>query len=155
MLKRNNAFVMFSTLAVEALFLLGFLLLSMFGAGIYRGTAEVQEDNGRNRLLQSYFSTCAKNADAEGAVTLYEDTAGQVLSFADAGSGYAVRVYQQGGKLLEDYALAGSPLSPGSATIIGETDTFRVDKVGKRMFCVTTDAGRVTFTLRAGAEYGK
>lgn len=152
-MKKNNASVMFSTLAAEGLFLLGFLLLAMFGAGIYRGTAEVQETNGRNRLLLSYFTTCAKNADTEGAVTLYEDTAGQVLSFADTGSGYAVRVYQQGGKLLEDYALAGSPLSPGSATVIGETDIFRVDRVGKRVFSVTTDAGMVTFTLRAGAEY--
>ena len=82
-MKRNHAPVMFSTLAVEGLFLLGFLFLTMFGAGIYRGTAGTQEDNGRNRLLLSYFSTCAKNSDTDGAVTLYEDAAGQVLSFAD------------------------------------------------------------------------
>ncbi|MCI9543913.1 DUF4860 domain-containing protein [Acutalibacter muris] len=152
-MRKNSSPVMFSTLAVEGLFLLGFLFLAMFGAGIYRGTVEVQEDNGRSRLLLSYFSTCAKNADTEDAVTLYEDTAGQVLSFADIESGYAVRVYQQGGKLLEDYALAGSPLAPGSATVIGKTDIFRVDKVGKRTFRVITDEGNVAFTLRAGAEY--
>lgn len=143
----------FVTLAAEGLFLLGFLYLVMFGAGVYRGTAEVQAENGQDRLLLSYFSTCAKNADTEGAVTLYEEAAGQVLSFEDAGSGYAVRVYSQGGKLLEDYGPVGSPLAPGSATVIGETGTFQVERVGKRTFKVTTDAGGVTFTLRAGAEY--
>ena len=152
-MKRNHAPVMFSTLAVEGLFLLGFLFLTMFGAGIYRGTAGTQEDNGRNRLLLSYFSTCAKNSDTDGAVTLYEDAAGQVLSFADAGRGYAVRVYRQEGKLLEDYAPEGSPLAPGGATVIGETEIFQVDRIGKRTFRVTTDAGSVDFTLRAGAEY--
>lgn len=152
-MKKNNLPVMLSTLAAEGLFLFGFLFLVIFGAGIYRGTAEVQENNGRNRLLLSYFSTCAKNADTEGAVIVYKDTAGQVLSFADSGSGYAVRVYQQGGKLLEDYALDGSPLAPASATVIGETETFKVDRVGRRTFRVTTDAGNVVFTLRSGAKY--
>lgn len=152
-MRQKNLPVMLSTLAVEGLFLLGFLLLVMFGAGIYRETAEAQEENGRNRLLMSYFSTCVKNSDTEDAVTLYEDMVGHVISFADAGSGYAVRVYQQGGKLLEDYALDGSPLAPGSAVVIGETGIFQVERVGKRTFRVTTDAGDVVFTLRSGAVY--
>lgn len=140
------------TLAVEGFFLLGFLVLVMFGAGIYRQTVEAQEDNGMNRLLLSYFSTCARGADAEGSVTLYEEATGQVLSFADAG-GYAVRVYQQGSRLLEDYGRDGSPLAPASAATIGETEIFQVERVGKRTFRVTTDEGVAVFTLRAGAEY--
>lgn len=152
-MKHRRLPVMLFTLAVEGLFLLGFLFLVVFGAGVYRQTVEAQEENGLNRLLMSYFSTCAKGADVEEAVTLYEDTVGQVLSFADAGSGYAVRVYQQGGKLLEDYGPAGSPLAPGSATVIGKTEDFQVERVGKRTYLVTTDEGEAAFTLRSGAEY--
>ncbi len=145
--------VMLFTLAVEALFLIAFLFLTIFGAGIYRETVEVQAANGQDRLLLSYFSTRAKSADTKDAVTLYDDDIGQVLSFADPVSGYAVRVYQKDGKLLEDYALAGSPLVPGSAAVIGSTEVFKVKRDGKRTFVVTTDVGTVTFTLKSGAEY--
>mgnify|MGYP001066088354 CR=1 FL=1 len=145
--------VMLFTLAVEALFLIAFLFLTIFGAGIYRETVEVQAANGQDRLLLSYFSTRAKSADTKDAVTLYDDDIGQVLSFADPVSGYAVRVYQKDGKLLEDYALAGSPLGPGSAAVIGSTEVFKVKRDGKRTFVVTTDVGTVTFTLKSGAEY--
>ncbi len=152
-MKSRRLPVMLFTLAVEALFLIAFLFLTIFGAGIYCEAVEVQAANGQNRLLLSYFSTRAKNADVKDAVTLYEDDAGQVLSFADAESGYAVRVYQRDGKLLEDYAPADSPLAPGSAAVIGDTDIFRVKKNGKRTFIVYTDAGSVVFTLKSGAEY--
>lgn len=145
--------VMLFTLAVEALFLIAFLFLTIFGAGIYRETVEVQAANGQDRLLLSYFSTRAKSADTKDAVTLYDDDIGQVLSFADPVSGYAVRVYQKDGKLLEDYALEGSPLVPGSAAVIGSTEVFKVKRDGKRTFVVTTDVGTVTFTLKSGAEY--
>ncbi len=153
-MKHRHLPVMFFTLAVEALFLIAFLFLTIFGAGIYRETVEVQAANGQSRLLLSYFSTRTKNADTKDAVTLYDDDIGQVLSFADSVSGYAVRVYQKDGKLLEDYALAGSPLAPGSAAVIGRTEVFKVKRDGKRTFVVSTDAGSVTFTLKSGAEYG-
>lgn len=145
--------VMLFTLAAEGLFLLSFLFLTVFGAGIYRETVETQELNGRNRLLLSYFTTCAKNTDTEDAVTMYTEGDSQVLSFSDGGSGYAVRVYCSCGKLLEDYGREDSPLAPDSAAVIGETEVFHVEKEGERTYTVTTDAGSVTFTLKSGAEY--
>ena len=144
--------MMIFTLAVEGLFLTGFLLLVAFGAGIYREAVEVQAENSRARALLSYFSARAKSADEAGCVRLYEEPAGQVLSFGDADSGYAVRVYQQGGKLLEDYGPEGSALAPAAATVIGETEVFQVERED-RTYTVTTDAGSMCFTLKAGAEY--
>ena len=44
---------MLFTLAVEALFLIAFLFLTIFGAGIYRETVQVQAANGQSSLMLS------------------------------------------------------------------------------------------------------
>lgn len=151
--RKGNSAVTVFTLSVEGLFLLGFLLLVVFGAGVYREAVEVQADNRRDRALLSYFTARAGSADSQGAVRLYEEDFGQVLSFGDVDSGYAVRIYQQGGKLLEDYGQEGSPLAPASAMVIGETETFSVREEKNGVYIVSTDAGEAVFTLKAGGGH--
>lgn len=149
---KKHSPMMLITLAVQGLFLAGFLLLVVFGAGVYRDAVASQGENGETRALLSYFAARAKAADREDAVHLRQEQTGPVLSFGDPDSGYAVRVYQQGGKLLEDYGREDAPLDPANATVIGETETFQVEWDGK-VYTVTTDAGKTAFTLRAGASY--
>ena len=53
------------TIGIAALFLLGFLLLIIFGAQVYRDTAGGQDDNNRTRALRSYLVTCTSSAAAD------------------------------------------------------------------------------------------
>lgn len=128
--------------------MIGFLMLVTIGAGTYRDIAQGQTRNNENRALLSYFSTCARSNDREGAVTVSWEE-GPVLVIADGDSGFGLRIYQRDGYLLEDYGRMDAALNPDIAQIIGETQEFRVEEQAEGTFVVITDAGRVLFHLRS------
>lgn len=140
--------VAFFTLGIAGLFLAGFFLLVVFGASTYRSAVETQDQNNSSRALLSYLHTCVRANDTEGAVTCYEEAGSPVLVVADQETGYAIRVYQHEGSLLEDYGKLQAPLDPEGAAVIGKTQVFRVEQEGSR-FTVTTDAGQTVFTTRS------
>lgn len=136
-------------IGIAALFLLGFFLLLVFGAGSYRSAVTAQSANGDERVLLSYVSTCVSAADCEGAVEIRAQDDSSMLIVHDAHSEYAQRVYLWGGQLLEDFALPDDPLNPEDAEVIGKTDTFSVEKIGGRLLAVSTDAGRALVYVRS------
>lgn len=138
------------TIGIAALFLAGFFLLVVFGAGSYRNTVSGQNDNMDSRVLLSYLSTTVKGHDSAGAVRVEEGTEGSILILADGDTGYALRVYRSGGVLVEDYAPADAELRPGEAQSIGETAVFTVERQGSDLLRLTTDAGQILLRLRSG-----
>ncbi|MCI8514487.1 MAG: DUF4860 domain-containing protein [Lachnospiraceae bacterium] len=142
--------VFFYRLGIAGLFLAGFFLLVVFGARTYRSIAAGQEQNGRARALLSYLSVCVKGNDTAGAVAVSETDEGPVLVIADGSSGYAVRIYRDGNRLLEDYGKTDAPLNPAGAQVIGETEVFSVEACSGGLFAVTTDAGRTLFHVKSG-----
>lgn len=140
--------VAFFTLGIAGLFLAGFFLLVVFGALTYRNAVETQDQNNSIRALLSYLPTCVKANDTAGAVTCYQEEGGPVLVVADQETGYAIRVYQREGLLLEDYGKLQAPLDPVGAAVIGKTRVFQVEQEGSR-FTVVTDAGQTVFTARS------
>jgi hypothetical protein len=134
-------------IGIAALFLAGFLLLVVFGAKTYRGTVERQRENGQLRAQLSYFSTIVKAGDAAGAVEVQQSAYGPVFVVTDE-VGYALRVYRWEGKLVEDYAAAGTELRPESANVIGETATFTVEEDGG-LLRIRTDEGQAVLRLRS------
>lgn len=141
--------VFFYRLGIAAFFLAGFFLLAVFGAKTYRSIAAGQEQNSRMRALLSYFDACAKANDTEGAVFLSEEDGRPVLMIADGDSGYGLRIYQEGNRLLEDYGKMDAPLNPAAAQVIGETEIFLAEIVSEGTFAVTTDAGKTLFYMRS------
>ena len=137
-------------IGIAALFLAGFVLLVVFGAGSYRDTVSGQNDNMQSRALLSYLSTTVKGYDAAGAVSLAEGPEGAVLILRDGDSGYALRVYRSGGMLVEDYAPQDAALRPEEAQGIGETARFEAAFAAPDLLSLTTDAGRVLLRLRSG-----
>ena len=137
------------TMGIAALFLAGFLLLVTFGARTYRDAAENQANNNDARALLSYLSTCVKGGDAAGNVAVLEEGQGPVLEVRN-GAGYALYIYQNDGKLLEEYKAVGGTLNPQSAGVLGETEVFAVERVTGKILRITTDAGSVLLTLRSG-----
>ena len=131
------------TIGTVALFLVGFLLLVIFGARIYRATVASQYANMDTRSQLSYLATTLRSCDERGAVTVADD----MLVIRDGDSGYAFRLYLQDGQLVEDYAAIDASLDPSAGQIIGNTSTFAIEKDGARL-TVETDAGRVLVYLR-------
>ena len=143
------------TVGIAALFLAGFFLLVLFGALTYRNTVRSRRANYDARSLSAYLVTAIRANDSEGSFLVYDDAAvGQVISVADGTSGFAFRIYKSDGKLLEDYAEAGSPLNPEAAQTIGETETFSVKLLTEDLCSVETDAGRSLIGLRSGISGG-
>ena len=139
------------TVGIAALFLAGFFLLVLFGALTYRNTVRSQRANYDARSLTAYLATAIRANDSEGSFLVYDDPeAGQVISVADGDSGFAFRIYRRDGRLLEDYAEAGSPLDPEAAQTVGETETFSVEILGENLVSVETDAGRSLIGVRSG-----
>ena len=87
------------TIGTVALFLVGFLLLVIFGARIYRDTVESQYHNMDTRGQLSYLVTTLRANDTRGAVTVEDG----VLVVRDGNSGYAFRIYLHDGRLVEDF----------------------------------------------------
>ena len=135
------------TIGIAGLFLAGFFLLVLFGAQTYRNVVRSQNGNYQARSLLAYLSTCVKSGDT-GGVRVRQGETGPVLVVPDGDSGYALRIYQSDGKLLEDYAPLDAELRPDSAQIIGQTQTFSAEEQSG-LLLVTTDAGRVLLYLRS------
>lgn len=148
-MKRRSSPVPFFTLGIAGLFLLGFFVLIVFGAGIYREAVESENRNNGERALLSYLSTCARTNDAAGAVRVLKEDGTMALAVADETSEYAVRIYRHEGKLVEDYGRLSAPLDPKNASVIGETETFEIEEKTPGAFWVHTDAGTVIFRVRS------
>lgn len=148
-MKRDGGLSGIYTVAVAGLFLAGFFLTVVFGAQTYRGIVAGQAKNNQARALLSYISTCVRQNDRAGAVSVQEKDGRQVLVIAD-GYGYALRIYPYEGCLLEDYGELEGDLFPAGAQTIGETEEFRVEELGNDTYAVVTDAGRVLFSVRSG-----
>ncbi len=142
----------FYTMGVACFFLAGFFLLVILGAGTYRSTVEGQQENNRTRALLSYISTCARTGGGAWAVDIVEAEGTQVLEIADGSSGYCFRIYSHEGCLLEEYGKAGTEIDPSLAMEIERTELFLVERLAEDVYAVTTDAGRVLFSMRSEEE---
>jgi len=136
-------------IGIAALFLAGFLLLVIFGAGIYRHISAGQRENYTTRSLASYISTCVKANDTAGGVRKESSPYGDVLVVTEGSTGYAFRIYRYEGELVEDFARAEAPLAPESAQVIGATELYTVEYAAEDLLAVTTDAGRTMIHLRS------
>ena len=149
------------TIGIAALFLLGFLLLIVFGAGVFRDTAATQDENNQTRALRSYLVTCSQAASPEDVEVKDEGEGpeGQVLVIRDGGSGYGLHIFLHEGKLKEYYGRLDTVLDPDEAQPIADTSSFSVEKCAEDAYAVTTDAGRAILHIgnngqEAGPEGG-
>ena len=152
MKQRENGSVLLPTVGIAALFLLGFLLLVVFGARIYRDAVDSQYNNMDQRALKAYLAASVKANDTLGSVLVKDSEFGQVLVVCDGDTGYALRYYCYEGQLAEDFARVDAPLAPSNAQFIAPTEHFSVEHGADGLLIVTTDAGRTLLGFRSGEE---
>ncbi len=151
---RKNApqIIGFYTIGAASILFAVFFLLVISGANAYRSIVAVQEKNNRDRILLSYVLANVNAGDAEDAVRVYEVDKAPVVSVEEENSGYGIRIYQYGGKLVGDYGKLDQALNPENALAIGETETFFVENLGNGTYRVTTDAGNAFFHIRSKTD---
>ena len=138
-------------IGVVGLFLAGFLLLVLFGAGSYRAAVAGQAENRDRRAVLSYLETCVKGGDAADAVSVREGANGPVLLIREGNGDYSLHIYAAGGKLLEEYKATDAEEDPADADVIADTSVF-VPSIDGNLLTVQTDEGRAVIRLRAGKE---
>ena len=139
------------TIGIAALFLLGFLLLVVFGAGIYKDAVTGQDQNDQNRALRSYLVTCTQTAAADD-IEVKDGGEGEVLVIREHGTQYGLQVFLHDGGLMECYSRLDAEPDPQEAQLIAATSTFEVDQIEEDLYAITTDAGRTL--LHVGSKGG-
>ena len=150
--QREKNPILILSIGVVALFLIGFLLLVVFGAKSYRADVDSQYDSMDSRGLTAYIVASVKANDRRGAVSVEDSDYGQVLVVTDDEAGYSLRYYRYDGQLVEDFARTGTPLAPEDAEPIAPTEIFSVERENDDVLYVTTDAGRTLLHIRCGEE---
>ncbi len=145
------------TIGISALFLVGFLLLIIFGAQVYRDAVTSQDQNDQTRALRSYLITCSRSAGADD-ITLKDGAAGtegQIFVIRDSGTDYGLQIYLHDGQLVENYGRLDAAPDPDAAQPIASTSVFSVEPLSEGTFAVTTDAGRILLHASMHAKDGK
>ena len=139
-----------STVIVTVFFLGCFLAMILFGTGIYRDIAGGHQENSLRRSVLSYLLTISRINGSD--ITVSQGKYGTMLVIADGDTGYAVRIYQYDGRLVEDYGKPEGPLYPDAADRIAKTDRFEISEVKEDLLHVQTSEGSVY--LHTGGKGG-
>lgn len=136
--------------AMLGLFLVALLGSVVLGTTVYRHVFETSRSIEDARQSLGVIANAIRANDATGSVTVAEGPEGPALVLVErlGDDSYETRFYLSDGWIVEEYAAAGSPLSPDSATPVAESATFDVG-LGERAVTVTCDADTTTLALRS------
>lgn len=150
-----------STSRLFTLLLMGVFFVALMGglaagANIYRSVAEVQADTNDLHIQSGLVANTVHVNDAADAVEAGQGPEGPALVLVErleTGT-YETRIYEYQGTVYQEYAIAGNPYNPLSATALFESATFDYSFDGK-LLTVTTDLGTFDVALRSGQAGGR
>lgn len=141
------------SVALMAVFFVALMVSLAAGALMYRYAARAQLQANDLHLQSGLITNVIRSNDVAGALREGEGPEGPalVLSRTLASGTYETRIYQYQGKLLQEFAAAGTPFDPRGATALLETNTFSFAVDGS-LVTFTTDKGSFDVALRADPE---
>lgn len=106
--------------------------------------------NNNARRINSYISNMIKASDETGKVTVEDRKYGETLILTDdTGDGiYETRIYQDKGKLYEEYSKKSKMETVTAATELADTETFEISKESGIVDLIT-DEGETIVALRS------
>jgi len=140
-MKKKESYSGLFIIGITAFFLGCFMLLIVFGVGVYRNVVEMQNQTNSLRSLSSYLLTVSKVG--ETGISVEEGAYGKMLVIEDGDTGYGNRIYVYEGELLEDFGKIGGKLYPDAAIRIAETEVFTIEELKNDLLKITTSAGSV------------
>ena len=140
-MKKKESYSGLFIIGITAFFLGCFMLLIVFGVGVYRNVVEMQNQTNSLRSLSSYLLTVSKVG--ETGISVEEGAYGKMQVIEDGDTGYGNRIYVYEGELLEDFGKIGGKLYPDAAIRIAETEVFTIEELKNDLLKITTSAGSV------------
>lgn len=157
--KRNKSIVdMLFLLALFGVFLISALFIVLFGARIYKKTANDMDTNFTARTSVAYITEKIHRNDIATGISVENDDAGSMLAlhqFTDYGS-YITYLYYDNGYLREITLSEDMPLDKAAGTEVLELNAFSVEAVypGLYKFHVTdTENNETTFYVSSGRTH--
>ena len=147
-MKKKESYSGLFIIGITAFFLGCFMLLIVFGVGVYRNVVEMQNQTNSLRSLSSYLLTVSKVG--ETGISVEEGAYGKMLVIEDGDTGYGNRIYVYEGELLEDFGKIGGKLYPDAAIRIAETEIFTIEELKNDLLKITTSAGSVYIYMLEG-----
>lgn len=138
----------FPALFIAVLFAL-FLIALATGVRTYSSVAETQAANSASRTGLDLIANSVRANDATGSVAVGQGPEGRSLVMIEnlSSGSYEVRTYLYQGKIVQEYALAGSQYTPESATELVQSSSFDF-AFSRGLLAITTDQGTCEVALR-------
>lgn len=132
-----------------SVFVLVDLLALVAGANSYGSLTKMQAKNDQLIMTTGPILSNVRASDAAGGVATGNGPEGRslVLVERDAQGSYETRIYLFEGKIVQEYALGGSPYTPHKATPLAESSTFTFS-YDEGLLTIATDAGISKVALR-------
>ena len=146
--KQSSVGRIFPALFLAVLFAL-LLIALVTGARAYSGAATAQAANNTSREGLELIANAVRANDSTGSIAVGKGPEGRslvVVEDLETGT-YEIRTYLYEGKVVQEYALAGNPYTPASATVLATSSSFDFSfKNG--LLTITTDQGSCEVALR-------
>lgn len=138
------------SVALMAVFFVALMGALASGATMYRSAVESQEVANALHLQAGLLTNVVRGNDAVSAVSETEGPEGPalVLTRRLRSNSYETRIYHYQGTIVEEFAVAGRPFDPESATPVVDSRTFSFE-AGEDLVSFTTDLGTFVIALRS------
>ena len=110
-------------------FAAGCLLLTVMGAGVYRGTAAAGREHNADRILYAYIRSMVRSADGFAEISKEESEGVETLALREIydGEAYVTRLYCSGGKLREWFSAQTHEFRPEDGEPICDALSMSLD----------------------------
>lgn len=132
-----------------SVFVLVDLLALVAGAHAFGSLTEMQAENDQLIMTTGPILSSVRATDAAGGVETGEGPEGRALVLVerDSQGTYETRIYLHKGRIVQEYALGGSPYNPDKATPLAESHIFTFS-FEDGLLTIATDAGISKVALR-------
>jgi hypothetical protein len=147
--ERSNGLQRAFSILLFSVFVVVDLLALAAGTSSYGSITSMQATNDARIMSLGPIMSSVRANDTIGGVEYANGPEGQVLVLvqSDVKGTYETRIYLYEGKILQEYALEGTPYTPNKATVLAESSTFDFS-YENGLLTVTTDAGTAKIALR-------
>ena len=148
-IREGNGLQRAFSILLFSVFVIVDLLALMAGTSSYGSITAMQNANDTRIMTLGPLVSNVRANDASGGVATGTGPEGRslVLVQSDAQGTYETRIYQYQGKIMQEFALAGSPYTPDKATALCESSVFDF-AYDKGLLSISTDAGVAKIALR-------
>lgn len=133
------------------LFIIILLFTFLFGINVYQSLNNKAEEEGVQRVEQSFLANVIHSNDIYHAIRVGEGPEGPSLVFFETVENvgdYETRLYSYKGSIVYEYVLAGTPYAPEKALELFESDHFDFSYTDN-LLTIETDSGTVDIALRS------